>query len=51
VPKGRDPIVIAAVAINRGLPLATGNSRHDRRIIGLGHDLTLVNGRDGSGAF
>ena len=40
-----DPI-IAATAVEQGLPLATGNTRHYQRIVDLGFPLELENWRD-----
>lgn len=43
---GWDDPVIAACAINRGVPIATGNTRHYQRIIDLGYGLVLGNWRE-----
>lgn len=40
-----DPI-IAATALEQGLPLATGNTRHYQRIIDLGFPLDIENWRE-----
>ena len=40
-----DPL-IAAIAINSGLTLATGNTRHYQRVINLGYPLDVVNWRE-----
>ena len=50
--RARQPIgwtdpVIAACASGRGVPIATGNTRHFQRIVDLGYPLTLENWRDG----
>ncbi|UCH95215.1 MAG: type II toxin-antitoxin system VapC family toxin [Candidatus Aminicenantes bacterium] len=42
-PIGRADPMIAAIAIDRKLVLATGNERHYQRIQELGYDLTLAN--------
>ncbi len=45
LPIGRAAPMIAAIAINQGLELATGNTSHDQRIQQLGYPLKLVNWR------
>ena len=44
-PIGRADPTIAAIAINQGLELVTGNTAHYQRIQQLGYPLTLVNWR------
>lgn len=44
-PIGRCDPMIAAIAINNGLELVTGNTAHYQRIQQLGYPLTLVNWR------
>ena len=44
-PIGRCDPMIAAVAIQHGLELVTGNTNHYQRIQQLGYSLTLVNWR------
>jgi tRNA(fMet)-specific endonuclease VapC len=41
-PIGRVDLMIAAIAIDQGLELVTGNTAHYRRIQQLGYPLTLV---------
>lgn len=45
LPIGRCDPMIAAIAIEHGLELATGNTSHYQRIQGLGYPLTLTNWR------
>ena len=45
-PIGWNDPVIAACAIGRGLPIATGNLKHYQRIADLGYPLTLLNWRN-----
>jgi len=45
-PIGRADPMIAAIAIERKLVLATGNERHYQRIKELGYDLTLTNWKE-----
>jgi predicted nucleic acid-binding protein len=45
-PIGKLDPLIAACAIERGLPLATGNTRHHRFIQNAGFSLQLVNWRE-----
>ncbi len=44
-PIGRCDPMIAAVALNYGLELVTGNTSHSQRLLPLGYPLTLVNWR------
>jgi tRNA(fMet)-specific endonuclease VapC len=44
-PIGVPDTIIAATAINNGLPLVTGNTADYQRIQQLGYPLTLVNRR------
>jgi tRNA(fMet)-specific endonuclease VapC len=44
-PIGRADPIIAAIAIDQGLELVTGNTAHYQRIQQLGYPLTLVNWR------
>ena len=44
-PIGRADPIIAAIAIDQGLELVTGNTAHFQRIQQLGYPLTLVNWR------
>jgi tRNA(fMet)-specific endonuclease VapC len=44
-PIGRADPIIAAVAIDQGLELVTGNTGHYQRIQQLGYPLALVNWR------
>ena len=44
-PIGRADPMIAAIAIDQGLELVTGNTAHYERIERLGYPLTLVNWR------
>ena len=43
---GRADPMVAAIALQHRLPLATGNQKHYRRIVDRGHHLQLVNWRD-----
>jgi predicted nucleic acid-binding protein len=44
-PIGRADPMIAAIAIDQGLELVTGNTAHYQRLQQLGYQLTLVNWR------
>jgi tRNA(fMet)-specific endonuclease VapC len=46
---GRSDCMIAATAIEHGLELVTGNTRHFERIREIGFPLLLANWRDGDG--
>jgi len=46
LPIGRADPMIAGIAISRGLPLITGNTKHFQRIADLDYDLKLENWRN-----
>jgi len=45
-PIGTEDPLIAACAFNRGMPVATGNTKHYQFIVDAGFDLILENWRE-----